>query len=123
MKRSAKAPNRAVQEIRDLKPGRLYSMKMFTADDQDLSNGRSVKQKHAVEINLANVEMLQYLEKRFHQVTFESSYGQEVSPFSRYHQPWLNYYNRLFRAKAPAAKLTILDWGSADEPGGPIGQE
>jgi hypothetical protein len=123
MKRSERASNRAVQEIRDLKPGTLYSLKMFTGDYQDLANGRAVEKKHVVSINIENVEMLPYPEKRFHQLTFESSYGQEVVPFSRENQPWLNYYNRLFRAKAPMAKLTISDWGSADEPGGPIGQE
>ena len=90
----------------------------------DLMNGRSVKQKHAVEIRIENVEMIQTPHKGLHQLTFESSRGQEVGAgFSRDHQPWLNYYWRIFRAKAPTAKLTISDWTSADEPGGPVGQE
>jgi hypothetical protein len=29
----------------------------------------------------------------------------------------------VFRAKSGAAKLTITDWASDGEPGGPIGQE
>ena len=58
-----------------------------------------------------------------YQETMESRFGQAVPPFSRDNQPWLNYYWRVFRAKAPTAKLTISDWVSADEPGGPVGQE
>ena len=82
--------------------------------------GRSVKQRHTVEIRIENVEMSP---DRGFQEVFQSMRGQEVPPFSGNRQPWLNYYWRLFRAKAPTAKLTISDWTSADEPGGPIGQE
>ena len=46
-----------------------------------------------------------------------------VPPFSRTRQPWINYYWRIFRAKTPTAKLTISDWATRDEPGGPVGQE
>ena len=120
MKRSSKGPNGVVQESRDLKPGQLYSLKMFTGDYQDLANGRSVKQEHAVEIRIENVEMIP---EEGSQHAFESSGGGEVPPFASDRQPWLNYYWRVFRAKAPTAKLTIADWTSADEPGGAIGQE
>jgi len=120
MKRSPKGPNRVVQEIRDLKPGQLYSLKMFTVDYQDLVKGRSVKQRHTVEIRIENVEVSP---DRGFQEVFQSMRGQEVLPFSGARQPWLNYYWRLFRAKAATAKLTISDWTSADEPGGPLGQE
>jgi hypothetical protein len=56
MKRSAKKPNIVWQEIKNLKPGRLYSLKMVTADYGELMKGESVKQKHAVSIRLDNVE-------------------------------------------------------------------
>src|SRR5205807_3108881 len=36
MKRSEKGPNTFSQTIKDLEPGRLYSMKMFTCDYNDL---------------------------------------------------------------------------------------
>src|SRR6185295_16450825 len=36
MKRSAKGPNTFSQPIKDLQPGRLYSLKMFSSDYQDL---------------------------------------------------------------------------------------
>ena len=44
-------------------------------------------------------------------------------PFNGSRQPWFNYHRRIFRAKAPAAKLTISDWINSEESGGPIGQE
>ena len=73
-----------------------------------------------VEIKIENVEMIP---ERDYQHVFQSERGQEAPPFSRDRQPWLNYHWRLFRANAPTAKLTISDWASADEPGGPIAEE
>ncbi|MDP7743193.1 MAG: hypothetical protein QGF67_17275 [Lentisphaeria bacterium] len=35
----------------------------------------------------------------------------------------MNSHWRVFRAKGKTATLTVSDWASADEPGGPIGQE
>jgi len=35
----------------------------------------------------------------------------------------MNYHWRVFRANGTTAKLTVSDWKSAAEPGGPIGQE
>ena len=43
MKRSEKGPNTFSQTIKDLEPGRLYSMKMFTCDYQDLVNPQARK--------------------------------------------------------------------------------
>ena len=40
MKRSEKSPNTFSQEIKNLEPGRLYSLKMFSCDYQDLINAR-----------------------------------------------------------------------------------
>lgn len=33
------------------------------------------------------------------------------------------YHYLQFRATSPTARLTLTDWQSADEPGGPVGQE
>ena len=43
MKRSDKKPNVFSQEIKDLTPGRMYSLKMITADHQDLLQEKSDK--------------------------------------------------------------------------------
>ena len=120
MRRSPKGPNRVTQEIRDLEPGLLYSVKMFTADHQDLISGRTFKQKHAVDIRIEHADMIP--DTGFQEV-FQSERGQEAPPFSRTRQPWLNYYWLLFRARTPTARLTISDWAGPDHPGGPLGQE
>lgn len=120
MKRRANGPNRVTQEVRDLEPGRLYSVKMFTMDHQDMVNGRSVKQEHVVNIDIENVEMIPVAMPRF---VFESSRGREAPPFTPDINPWLNYHWRVFRAQGTSATLTISDWSSDEDPGGPIGQE
>ena len=45
MKRSSKGPNTSSQTIKDLQPGRLYSLKMFSCDYQDLVNPKEKKNR------------------------------------------------------------------------------
>jgi hypothetical protein len=120
MKRSAKKPNIVWQEIKNLKPGRLYSLKMVTADYGELMKGESVKQKHAVSIRLDNVELIP--EKCF-QFVIANNYAHHWGPFNDKHPFWMNYHFWVFRAKDRTAKLSISDWTDEREPGGPIGQE
>ena len=47
MKRSAKEPNTFSQTIKDLQPGRLYSMKMFSCDYNDLVSPKAKKREEA----------------------------------------------------------------------------
>src|SRR5207237_4094291 len=47
MKRSEKGPNSFSQTIKHLQPGRLYSMKMFSCDYQDLVNPKPRKMEEA----------------------------------------------------------------------------
>ena len=47
MKRSEKGPNTFSQSIRDLEPGRLYSMKMLACDYNDLVNPKTRKPEEA----------------------------------------------------------------------------
>jgi hypothetical protein len=121
MRRSAQAPNRAIQQIEELIPGELYTMKMFTEDRQDYLNGIVSMQTHAVQIRIDNVDIIPG--RKFQEV-MQSQRGREVDPpFSDTSQPWFNYYWRLFRAKGTSATLTISDWATDSGPGGPIGQE
>ncbi len=129
MKRSAKGPNRFSQKLKDLKPGRLYSLKLLVADHQDLLQGESVKRKHNVGIQIDNAALVPY-------ESFNEPYGSN--------KLWTTYYFLVFRAKSETATLTISDWVSDDhppwpsewgsqldigewnkpaKPGGPIGQE
>jgi len=118
MKRSARKPNRVSQDIVGLQPGRLYSMKMITADHQDLVQAKSVKKRLAVSVNIENVEMVP-----------AKSFVSEVrscAPAAQYAgktPPFMNYRRLVFRAQAPTARLTLSDWTDETAPGGPVGQE
>jgi len=116
MKRSGRGPNTVAQSIKGLQPGRLYSLKMYTGDYQDLA----LEQKHAVSIKLDGVEVLQG--KSFQHV-FPNCYSHNYGPYNTQHHAWMNYHWRVFRASAPQAKITLSDWASERDPGGPIGQE
>lgn len=120
MKRSNTRPNTASQEIKNLKPGQLYSLKMFTADHRDLIEGKSVRQKHAVSVGIENVEMAP---TNCFQEVIPSCYAHSLGPFNVSHRAWLNYHWKVFRAKGKTARLTVSDWVSANEPGGPSNQE
>ncbi|HDY65919.1 MAG TPA: LamG domain-containing protein [Phycisphaerae bacterium] len=119
MKRNANKPNKFAQEIKDLTPGRLYSMKMITADYQNLINGKSEKKTNAISIKLDNVELDKAPDKSF-QYPFPNASSHENFPNSKF---YMNYHWRVFRAKGKTAKLTVTDWAGDTEPGGPVGQE
>jgi hypothetical protein len=116
MKRSARGPNAVSQTIKGLQPGRLYSLKMYTGDYQDLA----LEQKHAVSIKLDEVEVL---EGKSFQHVFPNCYSHNYGLYNTQHHAWMNYHWRVFRATARQARITISDWASDRDPGGPIGQE
>ena len=111
MKRSDKRPNAFSQEIRNLEPGRAYSMKMITADYGNIIAKKCVKQRDAVSIRFENADLIEGPRKNF-----QYTYGKKDAD-------WLNYHWYVFRAKGMTARLTVSDWLNEKEPGGPIGQE
>jgi hypothetical protein len=119
-RRSERKPNTFSQLIRNLRPGQLYSLKMITADFQELSCGKSAQQKHAVSITLDSVQPVE--EKSF-QHPIANNYAHELGAFTGPNKAWMNYHYEVFRAKARTAKLAISDWISSINPGGPAGQQ
>jgi hypothetical protein len=119
-RRSEHKPNTFSQLIRNLRPGQLYSLKMITADFQELSCGQSAQQKHAVSITLDSVQPVE--EKSF-QHPVANNYAHELGAFTGPNKAWMNYHYQVFRAKARTAKLAISDWTSSIKPGGPAGQQ
>ena len=120
MRRSGRGPNTFSQEVRNLRPGRLYSVKMFTADHGAISEGRSEEQKYGVSIRVEGGERVS--EKSF-QHAMHNCYSHHLGPFNAQHRAGMNYHFEVFRAKGERARLTVSDWAGADEPGGPAGQE
>ena len=111
-RRSAKGPNRITQEITNLQPGRFYTLRMIACDYKDLSK----RAKPAVNVKLDNVDLLP--DKSFATVFPDASF---VS--TEEHKTWLTYYWYLFRAEGKRARVTITDWATGEQPGGPIGQQ
>jgi len=128
-KRGARKPNTLAQNITNLIPGRLYSIKLITADYQNFLNGKSQYEKHAVSIRIDNADIVE--KKSFQQVIcpdfdMVAARKRKFFPFPKfnsYDPVWLNLHQKIFRAKGKQARLIISDWLNDKEPGGPIGQE
>ncbi len=117
MTRSANGPNIVGQEITGLQPGRLYSLKLITADHQDLLAGESRDAPSAVTMRVEGADV----QEGDFSYPFTSARGPQ--PFTREHPFHMVYHYLQFRATGPTARLTLTDWQSDTEPGGPIGQE
>ncbi|MFH0963227.1 MAG: LamG domain-containing protein [Planctomycetota bacterium] len=105
-RRSGSKPNTFSQTISGLAPGRLYSVKMICADPDNMT----VKEKHALSVHIEGVDIL---EEKSVQESIKSRNGT---------QPWVSFVRRVFRAKGNTAELSVSDWASLEQPGGPIGQ-
>src|SRR2546428_8242196 len=117
MKRSEKGPNPFSQAIKDLEPGRLYSMKMFSCDYNDLVNSKAKKMEEANKfIGKVNLEGVELDTKR----SFDEMYSSTPEPKIPI---WITYHWKVFRAKGTTARVIVSDWSSAKEPGDTFGQE
>jgi len=117
MKRSENGPNVFSQTIKDLEPGRLYSMKMFTCDYNDLIHPKKKILGDANPfIGRVELEGVELDTKR----SFTEPYASNPEPPI---PVWITYHWKVFRAKRPTAKLTVSDWQGEGKPSGPFGQE
>lgn len=116
MKRSAAGPNSFAQTIKNLEPGRLYSMKMFTCDYQDLVNSKEkTKDEAAKFIGRVTLEGVDVDAERSFTEMYPSSPEPKIPV-------WITYHWTVFRARGPTAKLTVSDWPT-EQPTGPFDQE
>jgi hypothetical protein len=117
MKRSAKGPNTFSQTIKDLQPGRLYSMKMFTCDYKDLTNPRKKQSQEANKfIGSVVLEGVELDPKR----SFMEMYASNPEPRI---PVWITYHWKVFKALGPTAKLIVSDWPGVKNPPATFGQE
>lgn len=122
MKRNAKKPNVFFQIIKDLEPGRLYCMKMITADYQNIKGQKSVEQQDALSITFENAEEITGPGNNF-QSTYPCITFHAFGKFTSEYPAWMNFHWHVFRAKGNTARLVVSDWANPADPGGPIGQE
>ena len=116
MKRTEKGPNTFSQTIKNLQPGRLYSLKMLVCDYNDLITPKpkqiaEAKSLFAVHIEGGDVDPAR---------SFSEVYASSPEPKI---PVCITYRWEIFRAKAPNATLTVSDWQSPGKPTPPFGQE
>jgi hypothetical protein len=117
MKRSPTGPNSFSQPIKDLQPGRLYSLKMFTCDYQDLIHPQNKSKEEANPfIGQVLIEGVEIDTKR----SFKEAYSSTPEPPI---PVWITYHWIVFRAKSPIAKITVSDWDTAQAGTTKFGQE
>ena len=117
MKRSEKGPNAFSQTIKDLEPGRLYSLKMFSCDYNDLVNSKAKKLEEAAKFTGSVVlEGVDVDTKR----SFTEMYSSTPEPKI---PVWIAYHWKVFKAQGMTAKVIVSDWPSAKEAGDAFGQE
>jgi hypothetical protein len=109
MRRCGAKPNRISQENRDLKPGSLYSLRLYSCDLTD----PATRKKHAQSVRLDGVTLLGERSRQ----DIQQGDGAGVNTAC-----W-NYTYRVFRAVTDRGRLEISDWMDAATPGGPAGQE
>jgi hypothetical protein len=117
MKRSPKGPNTFSQPVKGLEPGRLYSLKMFSCDYQDLVNPQK-KTKQQAQPFIGNV-VIEGVEPDTTR-SFQEVYASTPEPPI---PVWITYHWIVFRAKSPIAKITVSDWGPQQNSTELFGQE
>jgi hypothetical protein len=117
MKRSAKGPNRFSQTITNLKPGRLYSLKMFSCDYQDLVNPTKRTRDEATPfIGKVVLEGSDVDPKR----SFTEMYASNPEPRI---PVWITFHWKVFRAKGTTARVIVSDWPNEKQANDAFGQE
>ena len=108
MKRRDKGINSITQTIKDLQPGRCYSVKMISADHGNITAEKSVKKKDTVSIRITNADLVPG-ERRNFQSTYANHPGHARGKFKGAYHAYMNYHWYVFRARATTATLTISD--------------
>jgi hypothetical protein len=117
MKRSNRGPNTFSQTIKNLEPGRLYSMKMFSCDYNDLINPKAKKLEEANKFagNVV-IEGVEIDTKK----SFLETYASNPEPPQ---SVCITYHWKVFRALGATARLIVSDWPKENEPGVSSGLE
>jgi hypothetical protein len=112
--RAENAANRIGQTIKNLEPGRLYSLKFFAADLDHLDRKE--------EVGLwPTIERAKIVEEGSFRLVVPSSYAIELEDFSRERPAYSTYVQVMFRPDDTTAELAFCDWKDG-KPAGPAGQ-
>lgn len=108
MRRSAVRANRITQPVTKLVPGRLYSVRMITADYEALSSGASVERDHHIRFALEDVAVQPRLS--FMEIVTNGG-GHHDALFKPGNNIHFNWHRTVFRATGETATLTLTDAG------------
>jgi hypothetical protein len=122
IKRSGEQPNQISQSMRNFEPGRLYSVKIMTANWDDVRGGRSAHKPSQVRIELEGARM-EPRHRTNYWFTYPQNWGNSLGKFDYENRAYTTYHWYVFRAQGSEARLVISDWLSEKDPGGPVGQE
>ncbi len=116
VRRSKKAPNVFSQNILNLNPAKRYTLRFYTADYGDLVRGISMEKRHVVSYRIKAAQIIW---------NFQHSYASchDLEPFVGDHRFWMNFHYAVFQPDGREAELEIMDWQTATNPGGKVGQE
>jgi hypothetical protein len=109
VKQSQRQSNTFSQTIRDLQPGRLYSLKMFVCDYDDLISPKPKKIEESKATAVITIDGADIDATR----SFSEVYASNPEPKIPI---CITYYWNVFRAKTGTATLTVSDWESANQP-------
>lgn len=119
MRRSGQKANVARQTIGELRPGETYSVKLISADLDDLTGGVSDRKELGMRVELEGVEVIP---GRSFVEPFASCYSHVARGFTADRPAWFQLQRMVFRARGETAELRITDW-PVGKPGGPVGQQ
>ena len=117
-RRSVRGPNRFRQPVRQLTPGRLYSLKMFVMDYGDFHSGKSAEKTHRFRMDVHGG--VRVPARCFRETLVNAK---QLRPFSGKNRLHMAYCRVVFRAQRATGQLVISDWARDDDPGGPEGQQ
>ena len=116
IRRLDKRPNQFSQTIRHLEGGRLYTLKLYTADLDRLLDHTTQERRHAISIAVSGAEQIQ--DKSFQHVYVSWPYCL-LGPYDDQEPEYRNYmtfHYSVFRAKGTTAQLEVFDWLNPDDP-------
>ena len=116
MKRAANAPNRIRQTVKNLVPGRLYSLKLLSSDLAKLD----VQQTVSLNVQIDGAETIAPYGFEY---TYPINYAHELPPYTREHPAYFTFRRMVFRPAGNTAELILSDATKDGVALGPVGQE
>ena len=113
IKRHADKPNVLSQEIRNLEPGRYYSVRLYTTDLQNM---------HRWQVHPVSIHVLGKVREVPSETIHDAWQHAAVKAFGN-RKTYPNYHRIVFKALGTTATLKIADWKWISLPTAPVGQE